>query len=217
MSQAITVRKLTTPKAPMGVRCPGRGAGNVPRRLTLMPGEGGSVVATCGEAHRAADGDRRTRRAQCFFPVEGLNAAVLRSLGAAKPGRVRITLPDGGKVEAHVEAKKNGAEKQTAGQAAAAALGSNGKGGKAASGPVKPNRSGGGGALTAALGTVTAALNATASVAGSAASVAGSAAHVAGEGIGLARDGVREAGAYGSRRHERKMHAAEGKGDDGAE
>ncbi|MFJ2723100.1 hypothetical protein [Streptomyces sp. NPDC087437] len=44
------------------------------------------------------------------------------------------------------------------------------------------------------------------------ASAIGSAADLGREGIGLARDGV---GAYGERRHERKMHAAGSGGDGG--
>ncbi|KOG85965.1 hypothetical protein ADK38_33630, partial [Streptomyces varsoviensis] len=45
-------------------------------------------------------------------------------------------------------------------------------------------------------------------VATAGASAVGSVADLGREGIGAARDGIREAGAYGERRHERKMHGA---------
>src|SRR5699024_9460006 len=75
-----------------GLRCPGRGAGNTPRQLTLMAsgeGDGERVMATWGEQHRPEGGGKK---AGCMWQGEALSAEMLRPLTQAKPGQVRATL-----------------------------------------------------------------------------------------------------------------------------
>ncbi|MFF8464860.1 hypothetical protein ACF071_29450 [Streptomyces albidoflavus] len=189
------------------LRCPGRGERDTPRELTLMA-NGKTVTATCGQKHRGEDGGRR---AQCFFPVEQLTAANLGILAQGKPGRFRLTLTDGTKVEGILAAVGAAATNSTAARAAAAADAKNGKTAKA--GPPKPAGRATGGAMTAAFGALAAVATSAGQIATAGASAVESAASLGREGIGVARDGIREAGAYGERRHERKMRA----GDDGAE
>ncbi|MGW2456774.1 hypothetical protein ACWCTA_36425 [Streptomyces sp. NPDC001704] len=189
------------------LRCPGRGERDTPRELTLMA-NGKTVTATCGQKHRGEDGGRR---AQCFFPVEQLTAANLGILAQGKPGRFRLTLTDGTKVEGILASVGAAAANSTAARAAAAADAKNGKTTKA--GPAKPAGRATGGAMTAAFGALAAVATSAGQIATAGASAVESAASLGREGIGVARDGIREAGAYGERRHERKMRA----GDDGAE
>ncbi|MFJ1664607.1 hypothetical protein [Streptomyces anthocyanicus] len=189
------------------LRCPGRGERDTPRELTLMA-NGKTVTATCGQKHRGEDGGRR---AQCFFPVEQLTAANLGILAQGKPGRFRLTLTDGTKVEGILASVGAAAANSTAARAAAAADAKNGKTAKA--GPPKPAGRATGGAMTAAFGALAAVATSAGQIATAGASAVESAASLGREGIGVARDGIREAGAYGERRHERKMRA----GDDGAE
>ncbi|GHJ05612.1 hypothetical protein TPA0906_74770 [Streptomyces olivaceus] len=194
------------------LRCPGRGERDTPRELTLMA-NGKTVTATCGQKHRGEDGGRR---AQCFFPVEQLTAANLGILAQGKPGRFRLTLTDGTKVEGILAAVGAAAANSTAARAAAAADAKNGKAAKA--GPPKPAGRATGGAMTAAFGALAAVATSAGQIATAGASAVESAASLGREGIGVARDGIREAGAYGERRHERKMRAGDdGAGDDGAE
>ncbi|MGW2599533.1 hypothetical protein [Streptomyces klenkii] len=207
---AIKVRgRLTVGGAT--IRCPGRGAGDIPRELTLMT-SGSSVNATCGQKHRGPDG---RARAQCFFPVEHLTPANVGVLAQGRPGAFRLTLPDGKTVEGKLAATGQSAASSTAGRAAAAA---NAKAGKAApAGPAMPTGRATGGSMAAAFGAIAAvagAVGQTATAAGqvaaAGASAVGSVAGLGREGIGAARDGIREAGAYGERRHERKIRGPEG-------
>lgn len=179
------------------IRCPGRGAGNVPRELTLMT-SGSAVNATCGEKHRGEDGGKR---AQCWFRVEQLTAANLNTLAQGKPGNFRMVIKDGAKVEGKLAAIGGTANASTAARAAAASN----KGDKAPAGPARPAGRATGGAMTAAFGALAAVATATGQVASASASAVGSMADLGREGVGAARDGIKEAGAYGERRHERKM------------
>ncbi|MFI7142873.1 hypothetical protein ACIBQ5_35780 [Streptomyces massasporeus] len=193
------------------LRCPGRSERDTPRELTLMA-NGKTVTATCGQKHRGEDGGRR---AQCFFPVEQLTAANLGVLAQGKPGRFRLTLTDGTKVEGILAAVGATAANSTAARAAAAANAKAGKTGPA--GPAMPAGRATGGAMTAAFGAIAAVAGAAGQIATAGASAVESAASLGREGIGVARDGIREAGAYGERRHERKMRAADGGTDGGGE
>ncbi|MFC9016132.1 hypothetical protein [Streptomyces koyangensis] len=184
------------------LRCPGRSERDTPRELTLMA-NGKTVTATCGQKHRGEGGGRR---AQCFFPVEQLTAANLGILAQGKPGRFRLTLGDGTKVEGILAAVGAAAANSTAARAAAAADAKNGKAAKA--GPPKPAGRATGGAMTAAFGALAAVAGAAGQIATAGASAVESASSLGREGIGVARDGIREAGAYGERRHERKMQGA---------
>ncbi|MFF4709502.1 hypothetical protein [Streptomyces sp. NPDC001297] len=190
------------------LRCPGRGERDTPRELTLMS-NGKAVTATCGQKHKGEDGGRR---AQCFFPVEQLTAANLGILAQGKPGRFRLTLTDGTKVEGILAAVGAAAANSPAARAAAAVDAKNGKTGQA--GPAKPAGRATGGAMTAAFGALAAVAGAAGQIATAGASAVESASSLGREGIGVARDGIREAGAYGERRHERKMR---GGGDGGDE
>ncbi|WP_331720095.1 hypothetical protein OG762_51605 (plasmid) [Streptomyces sp. NBC_01136] len=197
------------------LRCPGRGEGDTPRELTLMA-NGKTVTATCGQKHRGEDGGRR---AQCFFQVDQLTAANLAVLAQGKPGRFRLTLTDGTKVEGILAAVGGAAANSPAARAAAAVHAKAGT--TAPAGPAKPAGRATGGAMTAAFGALAAVAGAAGQVAGAAgqiatagASAVESAASVGREGIGVARDGIREAGAYGERRHERKMSGAGGGDED---
>lgn len=201
------------------LRCPGRDEGDTPRELTLMA-NGKTVTATCGQKHRGADGGRR---AQCFFQVDQLTAANLAVLAQGKPGRFRLTLTDGTKVEGILATVGAAAANSPAARAAAAAVHAK-AGTTAQAGPAKPAGRATGGAMTAAFGALAAVAGAAGQVAGAAgqiatagASAVESAASVGREGIGVVRDGIGEAGAYGERRHQRKMRAADDGGDEGAE
>ncbi|MGW5851988.1 hypothetical protein ACWFQ8_29260 [Streptomyces sp. NPDC055254] len=203
---ALKIRKLTV--GGVAVRCPSRGTGNVPRELTLIP-SGGVINATCGEMHPDASGKRRSR-AQCFFQVENLTTPHLQTLSQAEEGKpFRLTLK-AGNIEGFLVAKGKGAAQSQAARAAAAAAEKSGK--AAPAGPAKPAGRATGGAMAAAFGAVAAVAGAVGQVAGAAGQVATagasaieSTASLGREGIGAARDGIREAGAYGERRHERKM------------
>lgn len=193
------------------VRCPGRGPSSAPRQLTLMA-DGSSVRATCGERHRGPDDGedgKKPAKSQCFWPVDWIAPATLKSIAQqAKPGKIRVPLPSGKVLEGVLAApKKPAAGNNTAAKGAAAALEAKGKGGK---GMAMPNRSGGGGALTAALNAVTATVTAAGNVAGSAASMAESASSLGREGLSTARSGITAADNYGHRRHERKKRKIEG-------
>ncbi|WP_335939954.1 hypothetical protein [Streptomyces sp. PTD5-9] len=206
---AIKVRKFTIGGA--AVRCPNRPSNSTPRELTLIPTNEG-INATCGEMHRGESG-RRSSRAQCFFPVENLTSAQLRTIAQAEAGKpFRLVLKGGGAVEGVLVAV-GGAAQSPAARAAAAA---NAKAGTpAAAGPAKPAGRATGGAMAAAFGAIAAVAGAagqTAAAAGqvaaAGASAVGSVADLGREGIGAGRDAIREAGAYGERRHERKMRGA---------
>lgn len=173
------------------------------------------VVGTCGQTHRPrGDDGRRAKAAECVFQVEAVTKEELQALAApGKTGRVRGKLPTGKSVDAQIislGAPAAGAQAGGGKAAQAFAAAQNGKGAAPAA-PARVPR-GGGGAMTAFFGAIAATAGAVGQIAGAAGQVAGSAASIAGsaadlgkEGVGLARDGVKEAGAYGARRHERKM------------
>ncbi|MFI7020117.1 hypothetical protein [Streptomyces sp. NPDC050164] len=168
------------------------------------------VVGSCGQTHRPrGDDGRKAKAAECVFQVAQVTKEELQALAAPnKTGRVRGKLPTGKAVDAQIislGAPAAGAQAGGGKAAQAFAQANGGKGG----GQERVAR-GGGGAATAFFNALGATAMAAGQVAGSAASIVGSAADLGKEGIGLARDGVREAGAYGERRHERKM----AKGDD---
>ncbi|MEU2086552.1 hypothetical protein ABZ569_32360 [Streptomyces albus] len=199
------------------VRCPGRRPNNNPRQLTLLS-DGTTVRATCGERHPGPEGEseRPSGKAQCFWLVDWFPPSTLKAIAQqAKPGKIRVPLP-GGKVLEGVLAqpKQPAASANAAAKKAAAAMEAKGKGGKSMA---MPNRSGGGGALTAALNAVSASVTAAASVVGSAASVAESASALGREGMATARSGITAADNYGHRRHERKLRKAKPEQDDDAE
>ncbi|MFJ4745422.1 hypothetical protein [Streptomyces sp. NPDC088775] len=187
-----------------------RGAANILKLYATPVG----VLGTCGEAHKVRSPyGRTTQSIECTFPVEAVSAEELQALAApGKTGRVHGKLPNGKSVDVWIISVGAPAGVQAGGGGAAqafAAASGGGKGAKAA--PARVPR-GGGGAVTAFFGAVAATATAAGQVAGAAGQVAGSAASAVGsvaslgkEGVGLARDGVREAGAYGARRHERKM------------
>lgn len=176
---AITVKgPLAIAGTPL--RCPGRGAGSVPRQLTLMA-TGQQVMATCGEKHRGEG--RLGRRAQCFFPAEGITPATLAVLARGKPGRFKLTLPDGGRIEGTLAEPAKGGT--ATGKAAAAIAAKTGKPGAPA--PAKPAGRATGGSLTAAMNAVAA----IAGAAGQTAAAVGSAAGAVGKVADLGREGMR--------------------------
>ncbi|MEU6467466.1 hypothetical protein [Streptomyces sp. NPDC046976] len=196
---ALKIRKLTVGGTP--VRCPSRESGSTPRELTLIP-SGGVIHATCGEMHAGVAGELRSR-AQCFFQVETLTTAQLHTIAQAEEGKpFRLNLK-AGTIEGVLVAKGQGAAQSKAARAAAAAAAKSGQ--TAPAGPAKPTGRATGGAMTAAFGALAAVASSAGQIATAGASAVESAASLGREGIGAARDGIREAGAYGERRHERKM------------
>ncbi|MFJ4866162.1 hypothetical protein [Streptomyces sp. NPDC088748] len=204
------------------VTCPEAKTGYAPKVLRLYVTPAG-VLGSCGQQHRLTDDDgRQGPPAECMFPVAEVTKEELAALAApGKTGRVRGKLPTGKPVDAEIISLGAPAGAQAGGGKAAQAFAAAQNGGKSAA-PAAPARvpRGGGGAMTAFFGAVAATAGAAGQIAGAAGQVAGSAASAVGsvaglgkEGIGLARDGVKEAGAYGARRHERKMRD----GDSGAE
>ncbi|WP_331721770.1 hypothetical protein OG596_38820 (plasmid) [Streptomyces sp. NBC_01102] len=199
------------------VRCPESGSGpswgTTVIRLYVTPA---GVLGSCGQTHRPrGDDGRKAKPAECAFQVEAVTKEELQALAAPnKTGRVRGKLPTGKALDVQIisfGAPPAGAAQASGGKAAQAfAAAKNGKGAAPAA-PARVAR-GGGGAMTAFFGAIAATAGAAGQIAGAAGQVAGSAASIVGsaadlgkEGVGLARDGVREAGAYGGRRHERKM------------
>jgi hypothetical protein len=177
-------------------------------RLYVTPA---GVLGSCGRKHRYAGAHgRRARPADCMFQVAEVTKEELQALAApGKTGKVRGKLPTGKAVEAEIISFGDGKGVPTGGGKAAQAFGQSQGGGGA---PARVPR-GGGGAAAAFFNAIGATAMAAGQVAGSAASIVGSAADLGKEGIGLARDGVREAGAYGERRHERKLAQGDGAGD----
>ncbi|MFD3700687.1 hypothetical protein ACFWUZ_31925 [Streptomyces sp. NPDC058646] len=204
------------------VECPEAkpGWGSKVIKLYVTPA---GVVGTCGQTHRpVGDDGRKAKPAECVFQVAQVTKEELQALAAPnKTGRVRGKLPTGKAVDAEIisfGAPAAGAQAGGGKAAQAFAAAKNGKGAAPAA-PARVPR-GGGGAMTAFFGAIAATAGAAGQIAGAAGQVAGSAASIVGsaadlgkEGVGLARDGVKEAGAYGSRRHERKMR--EGDSGDG--
>ncbi|MFF3843419.1 hypothetical protein [Streptomyces sp. NPDC001930] len=187
-----------------------------PAKLITLYVTPAGVAGTCGKTHRVRDDNgRRGKPSECIFQVTQVTREELQALAApGKTGRVRGKLPTGKSVDVQIISLGAGTG-VTGGKAgggkAAQAFGA-AKNGKGAAAPARVPR-GGGGAATAFFGAIAATAGAVGQVAGSAASIVSSAADLGKEGVGLARDGVKEAGAYGSRRHERKMRGS-GSDDD---
>lgn len=179
------------------VVCPG--TRRAPRSITLMT-SGQNVMATCGETHKLPDSARRGR---CFFPLD-IPADVVSALAGAKPGGIRVTMPDGKRLEAKVlpsQAGAAGGASTAIGRAAAA----QGGGGKAAPPRPQGGNSNKGSALTAAfnaIGAVAGAVGQTAAAVGQVASAGASVADSAGR---VAVAGIGAADSYGERRHTRVM------------
>lgn len=191
------------------ITCPEAKPGWPPKVIRLYVTPAG-VLGSCGQTHRPRDDHgRKAKPAECVFPVTRVTKEELQALAApGKTGRVRGKLPTGKAVDAQIISLGSaaGAAKAGGGQAAQAfAAAANGKG-AANNAPARVPR-GDGGAAAAFFNAVGAAATAAGTVAGAAASAVGSAADLGKEGVGLARDGVREAGAYGARRHQRKMRS----------
>lgn len=189
------------------VDCPEEpGKRGVVIRLYVTPA---GVLGSCGRKHRyKGEHGRRARPADCVFQVQAVSKEELQALAApGKTGRVRGKLPTGKAVQAEIISFGDGKAIAAGGGKAAQAFAqaNGGKGG----GQERVAR-GGGGAAAAFFNAIGATAMAAGQVAAAGASAVGSVADLGKEGIGLARDGVREAGAYGERRHERKMS----KGDD---
>ncbi|MFD8385258.1 hypothetical protein ACFV2X_43200 [Streptomyces sp. NPDC059679] len=207
---ALTLRgPLTINGVP--VRCPGRDGAPAPRRLTLLV-SGNTVMASCGEEHRAVTGGRQAAKAKCFFALEHITPGMVRTLDQkSAPGRrFRLAMPDGKVVEGKrgPAAPAATAKQSTAAQTFAA------KKAAAAQGGTRGRRQGG--TLAAALGMVTA-------VAGSATAAAnavGATANAVGKGFDLGREGLRTGQAAikaadnaGARRFARDNRSSDG--DDG--
>ncbi|MGW1226612.1 hypothetical protein [Streptomyces sp. NPDC002530] len=194
------------------VTCPQSGSGpnwgtTVIQMYVTMAG----VMGSCGRTHRTQADYELPQSAECIFQVEDVTKEELQALAApGKTGRVRGKLPTGKTVDVQIISFGAPSAGAQAGGGKAAQAYAQAKGGKGQTAPQRAPR-GGGGAAAAFFNAVAATATAAGTVAGSAASIVGSAADLGKEGVGLARDGVREAGAYGGRRHERKM----AKGDDG--
>jgi hypothetical protein len=195
------------------IDCPEAKPGWPAKVITLTVTAAG-VAGSCGKKHRLkGQHGRRARPAHCLFQVQLVTAEELQMLAApGKTGRVRGKLPNGKSLDVNIISFDGSGAKVGGGQAAQAfAAAKNGKDAAPAA-PARVPR-GGGGAATAFFGAIAATAGAVGQVAGAAGQVAGSAANAIGsvsdlgkEGVGLARDGVKEAGAAGARRHERKMH-----------
>ncbi|MGW2227476.1 hypothetical protein [Streptomyces formicae] len=209
---SIKVKKLTI--GGRSVRCAGQ-RGNSPQQLTLIA-TGATVTATCGRRHAPKTTEKNPgRQPMCFFEVEGLPSAQLATIAQAEERRpFRIKRSAGVIAGVFLGVASNAPATSSTASAAAAIGAKSGKGGGAGapSGPAKPAGRATGGAMTAAFGAVAAVAGAAGQVATAGASAVESAASLGREGIGAARDGIREAGAYGERRHERKMR--DGAGDD---
>ncbi|MFJ4343205.1 hypothetical protein [Streptomyces sp. NPDC088915] len=187
---------------------------HLPAKVITLHITPAGVMGTCGKKHPVENdqGQRMGGTAECLFPVKQVTKEELEALAApGRTGRVRGKLPTGKGVDAQIisfgtgTGAGAGAGKGPGGKGGAAqAFGAASKGKGAATAPARVPR-GGGGAATAFFNALAATAGAAGQIAGSAASIVGSAADLGKEGVGLARDGVREAGAYGSRRHERKM------------
>ncbi|MFE4658209.1 hypothetical protein ACFRFJ_16185 [Streptomyces hydrogenans] len=204
----------------------------VPAKIITLYSTPAGVAGTCGKTHRVKDDNgRRQKPSECLFQVTQVTREELQALAApGKTGRVRGKLPTGTAVDAQIISLGTGTGAQgkaapgkggTAAQAFGAAKNGKGAAPNAAQAQARVPR-GGGGAATAFFNAVAATAGAVGQVAGAAGQIAGSAASAVGsvadlgkEGVGLARDGVKEAGAYGSRRHERKMRDGGDGGDSG--
>jgi hypothetical protein len=187
------------------LRCPGRGPGDIPRQLTVLP-TGSTVSATCGQKHRGPDGGRK---AGCFWVIEGLTPAALQGLAQAKPGKIRATLPGGHVLEGRLTAVQASAAKGGKAPAAAAHADKNRKG--------KPDphaarsNSGGGAAKAAfmAVAAVAGAVGQTATAASNAvSSTAGMVGTVAKAGASTTQAAIGAADNAGARRHTRRVLSA---------
>ncbi|MFD8992291.1 hypothetical protein ACFVZ4_30120 [Streptomyces goshikiensis] len=214
MTASMTIKALRVKDE--YVQCPEHGTvTGVMRVLAIDPT---TAMASCVRTASLIPG--RGSGGQCFFPVPNLTGQQVAAIAAQiKPGRFRVTLPGGTLLEGEVAAAQAApAVRPTASGKFAQAQGGQGadQRGRAPSG---------GGAAKAAFGALSATANMVGAVAGAAGQIAGAAGQVAGsaastvgsvaglgkEGIGLARDGVKEAGAFGARRHQRKMREGKAK------
>ncbi|MFJ5645793.1 hypothetical protein [Streptomyces sp. NPDC093223] len=163
------------------VRCPGRDGAPAPRRLTLLV-SGNTVMASCGEEHKAVIGGRQAPKAKCFFAVKDLTPGIVRGLiqKFAPNRRFRVTTPEG-KV---IEGRRGPAAAAPAGQGTAAQTFAAKKAAAAQNG-TRGRRQGG--TLAAALGTVTA----VAGTATAAANAVGATANAVGKGFDMGREGFR--------------------------
>ncbi|WP_189846688.1 hypothetical protein [Streptomyces rubiginosohelvolus] len=193
------------------VTCPEVKSGIGRSKLTKLYVTPAGVLGSCGQTHRPrGDNGRKAKPAECAFEVPAVTVQELQALAAPKKtGRVRGKLPTGKVLDVEIVSLGAAAAGAQAGGGKAAQAFAKAQGGKGQAAPQRAPR-GGGGAAAAFFNAIAATATAAGTVAGSAASIVGSAADLGKEGVGLARDGVKEAGAYGSRRHERKM----AKGDD---
>ncbi|MGW1819809.1 hypothetical protein ACWCQM_40415 [Streptomyces sp. NPDC002125] len=184
---SLTIRgPLSLNGAP--IRCPGRENAPAPRRLNLLV-SGTTVMASCGEKHRGKDGGGG--RAKCFFAVEVMTPAMVKSIveNFEPNRRFRVNLP-GGKI---LDGRRGPAVKAApAGSGTASSAFAAKK--AAARGGKQPVARRGGGGLAAALNTVTAvAGTATAAVnaVGAAANAVGATANAAGKGFDMGREGLK--------------------------
>lgn len=195
------------------VRCPGRDQAPAPFRLSLMV-SGTSVMASCGQRHKGADGGRK---AKCFFAVKEITPAMVRLIvDKAQPGAFRVTMPDGKVLEGRRDRMAPPAPAGQGGTAAGAfaakkAAARKGKG--AAAAPARRS----GGTLAAALNTVTA----VAGTATAAANAVGAGANAVGKGFDMGREGfrtgqsvIRAADNASARRFARDNQDADGSGKD---
>ncbi|KUF17399.1 hypothetical protein [Streptomyces silvensis] len=199
------------------IRCPGRENAPAPRRLNLLL-SGTAVMASCGEKHRGRDG---AGKAKCFFAVEAMTPAMMKSIAeSAEPGkRFRVNLPGGKVLEGRrgpaVKAAPTGSGTASSAFAAKKAAARGGK---------QPVARRGGGGLAAALNTVTAvAGTATAAVnaVGAAANAVGATANAAGKGFDMGREGmktgqaaIKAADNAGARRFARENRSSGSSSDD---
>ncbi|MFJ4342948.1 hypothetical protein [Streptomyces sp. NPDC088915] len=183
---SLTIRgPLSFDGAP--IRCAGRENAPAPRRLNLLV-SGTTVMASCGEMHRGKGGGGK---AKCFFAVEAMTPAMVKSIveNFEPNKRFRVNLPGGKTLEGRrgpaVKAAPAGGGTASAAFAAKKAAARGGK---------QPVTRRGGGGLAAALNTVTAvAGTATAAVnaVGAAANAVGATANAAGKGFDMGREGMK--------------------------
>ena len=165
------------------LQCPGRSVGDYPRKLTFIT-TGNVVHATCGERHRVPG---TGPKAKCFWVVEGMTPAVVKTLADQKPGRIRAELPTGKSFEGKLLSVSGPKASK-----AAAAHGEKSKDGKGSSTVAVPaphaarNQSGGGTAKAAFV-----AITAIAGAATAAANAVGRGADAAGKAFDMGREGFR--------------------------
>ncbi|MET9934615.1 MULTISPECIES: hypothetical protein [unclassified Streptomyces] len=192
-SASVTVKGRLTLNGRV-LRCPGRGAGSVPRTLTLLV-SGNEVHATCGETH-PAQGQRPSRKdPKCMFNMGVLTPlvtpAVVRTIATRyDPGRpfafqlAGSQVLAGKRAPAAKAAPAGGAGPAVSEHAARAAAARAARAGRAV-----PVRSGG--TLTAGFNAVTAVAQAVGQTAGAAGAAVSSTAEAVGKVADLGREGMR--------------------------